>query len=80
MANHLDTLTEVFRQVFDKNDIVLKPETTARDIPEWDSLMHIQLIVAIEAKFGVRFTPGEIENVKNVGQFVQLIESKISGS
>jgi acyl carrier protein len=76
MTPDLNSLTEVFRDVFDRPDITLNLDTTARDIPEWDSLMHIQIIVAVEKKFEVRFAPGEIESLKNVGQFLELISKK----
>ncbi len=76
MTADLDALTLLFREVFDRPDLALSRETTARDVPEWDSLMHIQIIVAAEKKFGVRFAPGEIENLKNVGEFLDLIVRK----
>lgn len=76
MKADLDTLTLLFREVFDRQDLVLSRATTAREVPEWDSLMHIQIIVAAEKKFGVRFAPGEIEGLKNVGEFLDLILRK----
>lgn len=51
----------------------LKPETTAKDVPEWDSLMHISILVAVEKEFDVRFRVGEVEKTKNVGEFADLI-------
>ena len=51
----------------------LKPETTAKDVPEWDSLMHISILVAVEKEFNVRFRVGEVEKTKNVGEFADLI-------
>ena len=54
----------------------LKENTTANDIEEWDSLSHIRLIVAVERKFGVKFSNGEIESLKKVGDLVSLIQSK----
>lgn len=76
MKADLDTLTLLFREIFDREDLVLSRETTAAEVPEWDSLMHIQVIVAAEKKFGVRFAPGEIEGLKNVGEFLDLILRK----
>jgi acyl carrier protein len=69
-------LTEIFRELFDDESIVLTPETTAADIAEWDSFNHINLIVASEARFGVKFTTAEVESMHNVGQFVQAIAAK----
>lgn len=51
----------------------LKPDTTAKDVPEWDSLMHISILVAVEKEFDVRFRVGEVEKTKNVGEFADLI-------
>jgi acyl carrier protein len=71
-------LTEIFRDIFDDDSIVLKPETTAKDIEDWDSFNHINLIVATEAKFGIKFKTAEIESLKNVGHFVSIIQQKLA--
>jgi acyl carrier protein len=71
-------LTDIFRDIFDDESIVLKPETTAADIEDWDSFNHINLIVATEAKFGIKFQTAEIESMKNVGHFVTMIEKKLA--
>jgi acyl carrier protein len=69
-------LTDIFRDIFDDESIVLTAETTAADIPEWDSFNHINLIVATEQKFGIKFKTAELEGLKNVGHLVQLIAAK----
>ncbi len=72
----LEALTQVFRDVFDDDDIVLTAATTAQDIEGWDSQAHVNLIVAAEMHFGVRFRTAELESLHDVGQFARLIESK----
>lgn len=72
-----ETLTAVFRDVFDDDDIVLTPALTAADIDEWDSLQHIRLVLSVEKKFNVKFTAAEVGSLKNVGEFVALVRSKL---
>mgnify|MGYP005814521587 CR=1 FL=1 len=74
----LDTLTEVFRQVFDDPDIVLTPETTADMVEGWDSLSHINLIMAVENRFNIRFKQKEVMSFKNVGDLARCVEGKLS--
>jgi acyl carrier protein len=76
--NILRQLTEVFHQLFDDDSIVLTSETDASDIAEWDSMNHISLIVAVEVRFGIKFQTAETESLKNVGDFVSLIQEKIA--
>lgn len=70
-------LTEIFREVFDDDDLVVGPALTADDVEEWDSLNHIRLVLSIEKGFGLRFSAAEVGNLKNVGEFVELIQSKV---
>jgi len=72
-----DRLTEVFIDVFDEVDITLSDNTTADDIDEWDSLEHITLITAVEKEFKIRFKMSEVSSMKNVGEMVDIIESRI---
>ena len=77
-SNHLyQELTEIFRDVFDDDTIVLTPETTAVDIDGWDSVAHVNLIVAIEARLGVKFKTSEVESLHNVGQLAGVLEYKL---
>jgi acyl carrier protein len=69
-------LTEVMRDVFDDDTISISSETTAQDVPGWDSQAHVMLIVAAEQRFGVRFRTAEFETLHNVGDFVDLIMRK----
>lgn len=75
-AEILVKLTEVFRDVFDMPTVTLTKETTAEDIDEWDSVNHIMLVVEIERQFGVKFQTSEIEEMKNVGDLIHLIDKK----
>lgn len=68
-----EKLQEVFRDVFDDEDIVVGDGTTAEDIEGWDSLEHINLIVSVEKKFGMKFNMGEANSMKNVGEMVDII-------
>lgn len=70
-------VTSIFRDVFDDDTIVLLRETTAEDIEDWDSLAHISLIVAIEKEFNVKFDLIELKPLQNVGELLDLIQSKI---
>ena len=72
-----ERLTEVFRDVFDDEEIEIEDETTSDDIPEWDSLEHINLVVAVEKTFGIKFEMGEISKFKNVGAMVDSILQKM---
>ncbi len=69
-------LNEIFAEVLDLDEVQLTEDTTADDIEEWDSLSHIQLVVAVEKAFGIKFTALEIMRWKNVGAMVDSIMSK----
>ena len=71
-------LTEVFRDVFDDSTLVPTPTMTAKDVDGWDSFNHINLIVAIEARFKVKFKTAELEALRDVGQLADMIATKIA--
>lgn len=75
-ATILKQVNEIFVDILDNEAIVLSDQTTADDIEEWDSLTHIQLVVAVEKKFGIRFTSKEIQGWANVGEMINSIENK----
>lgn len=77
MDSVLQKLQDIFIDVFDDDEIELNDSTTAEDIEEWDSLIHIQLIIAIESEFNMKFKTAEIQGLQNVGQMVELIKSKM---
>ena len=72
----LEKVGAVFKDVLDNDDIVLDYSTTANDVEDWDSLNHIQLVVAVEKAFKIRFTSLEIQSWKNVGEMLDCILSK----
>ncbi|MFT3905869.1 MAG: acyl carrier protein [Steroidobacteraceae bacterium] len=71
-------LTPIFHDVFDDEGLQLTPQLSADDVDDWDSLMHVRLILAIEQKFGIKFSAAEVGRLKNVGDLVQLIAAKTS--
>jgi acyl carrier protein len=71
-------LLSIFRDLFDDENIMLSPDMTADDIDGWDSLTHINLIVVIEAHFGIKFKTAEIEAMHNVGHLATAIEKKLA--
>ncbi len=74
-----EQLEALFRDVFDDENLALSDETTARDIPKWDSLAHINLMFSIEQAFGVRFKGNELAEMKNIGELKQFLVSKGRG-
>lgn len=72
-----EQLNEVFQDVFDDESITVNDATTANDIEDWDSLEHINLINAVEQKFGIKFDMGHIITMKNVGEMANIIESQL---
>ena len=73
----LEKLNVVFHDVFDNNDIVVTEQTNANDIEEWDSLIHITLISAVEDEFDVSFDMKTVVSMKNVGDMIDAIEEQI---
>lgn len=80
--NVKDEIGEIFQEVFDDPSLVIFDEMTTKDVERWDSLEHINLIIATESRFGIKFTTAEMSRLKesgqNVGTFIKLIESKIA--
>ena len=74
----MEILNGIFREVFDDATLNIKRETTADDIDDWDSLSHLNLVIAVEMKFGVKFALGELQSLKNVGDMADLVDKKLT--
>ena len=72
-----ERVTDIFRDVFDDDELVISDSTNLEDIEDWDSLEHIQLIVGMEKEFKVKFDIKTVNSLENVGQMVDLILSMI---
>jgi acyl carrier protein len=72
----LESLSEIFRDFFDDDEIVLSNMTTAEDIEDWDSLAQVGLILSIEKTFSLKLNATEVGKLENVGEMVKLISSK----
>ena len=75
----LARLQSIFDNTF-LDEVVVTRELSAQDVEEWDSLLHISLVVAVEEEFGIRFRVGEVESTKNVGDFADLILKRLNGN
>ncbi len=71
-----ETLNEIFRDIFDDDEIVVGPETNSDSIEDWDSLEHINLVVAIEKAFDLKFSMDEVTGMKDVGEMVEIIKQR----
>lgn len=69
---------DIFRDIFDEDDLEIQDTTSADDIEDWDSLNHINLVSAVEKKFKIRFALGELQSLKDVGAMIDLMEKKLS--
>jgi acyl carrier protein len=76
-ADVIAKLQTIFDDIF-LEPVALTSELSAADVPEWDSLLQISLVVAVEAGFGVRFRVGEVEGTRNVGEFADLIARRLT--
>lgn len=71
-----EQVQEIFRDILDDEDLILTDNTTAHDVDGWDSLSHIQLVVAMEKYFKIKFSAKEILSWKNVGELIDSIVVK----
>jgi acyl carrier protein len=80
MSTLKERFEKVFRDVFDDENIQVHEEMTADDIDDWDSLSHVQLVMALEREFSLRFGTAEIANLKNVGEFMAMVQKKMQAA
>ncbi|MEG0912391.1 MAG: acyl carrier protein [Oscillospiraceae bacterium] len=73
----MEKANTVFCNIFDDEDIVISDDTTSADIEDWDSLEQINILVALEKLFSIKFAVSEVEGLKNVGEMIDLIMSKL---
>ena len=78
MNEILTKLNPIFKDILDQDDLEISRESNAQNTEDWDSLAHINLITSIEKEFDIRFNLGELEDLKNVGEMIDLLEIKIS--
>ena len=69
-------LAEIFRDLFGRGDLVLTPQLTATDVPGWDSFRQIEIIMASEERFGIKFTTRELDNLDSLGRLVAVIAAR----
>ena len=72
-----DGVQDIFRDIFDEEDMVIEDKTSSDDVEEWDSLNHINLVSAIEKEFEIRFALGELMALKDVGAMIDLMVKKL---
>tara|TARA_B100000745_G_scaffold99999_1_gene63835 strand:+ start:81 stop:335 length:255 start_codon:yes stop_codon:yes gene_type:complete len=75
--DQFDKLSDIFKVLFNRPDLELNDNLTAKDVPGWDSFNHVNLIINIEEEFGVRFSNDEVGGMQNVGNLKKLLATKI---
>jgi acyl carrier protein len=74
----IQNLTPIFQDVLDLPDLELESDSNAQNVEGWDSLAHVNLVVAIEKHYRIRFALGELQGLKNVGEMADLIQKKLA--
>lgn len=67
-------IEDIMRDTFDDDSITINPATTAADVPTWDSMNHVRLIVAMEQDFGISMPMEQVSGLQNVGEMVALVD------
>jgi acyl carrier protein len=75
----LDAVQQIMREYFDEDELAITRQTTAQDVEAWDSMNHLNLIIAIEQRFRIKFSNAEVEGLHNVGDLVDTISRKTAG-
>ena len=75
-----ERLTRIFRDVFQEPTLVLNDQMSANDVDKWDSLSHMLMITAVEKEFGIKFKLKDLNKMKNVGNLIETIQSKLGQS
>lgn len=78
MDSTLEELQSIFRDVLDQPDLTLTRASNAQTVEDWDSLAHINLVTAIEKRYKIKFALGELQDLKNVGEMIDLIAAKLA--
>ncbi len=73
----LSQVRDIIAEVLDQPDLKLDRQTSADNVEGWDSFNHINIVVAVESRFGIKFHTADIEELRNVGELVELIERKL---
>ncbi|HZU88134.1 MAG TPA: acyl carrier protein [Stellaceae bacterium] len=73
------TLTQIFNGLFGRDDLVLRPEMTGRDVPGWDSFKLVEIVLAVEQHYGVRLQSKELDSLETIGDFARVLAAKTNG-
>ncbi len=79
-ADVYPVLTEIFQDVFMRDDMKLSPELTSKNVPGWDSFKQIEIIIAVEEKYNIKFHTRELDNLNNVGDLARTVAAKIQAA
>jgi acyl carrier protein len=77
MDSLLEELQPIFRDVLDQPNLIITRESNASTVEDWDSLSHVNLVTAIEKRYKIRFALGELQDLKNVGDMIDLMKTKV---
>jgi len=78
MPDLLPEIQEIFRDIFDNDKLIITRESNASNVEDWDSLAHVNLVTAIEKKYKIKFGLGELQELKNVGDMIDLMKKKLA--
>ena len=73
----IEKIQEIFKDVFDNEELLISQETTSKDIDEWDSMAQIDIIVALENEFGLKFTIEEVQKLTSIKSMISTLSKKL---